>query len=144
MSSSSFPDVNVWLALASDRHTHHSMADDWFKACAGSIFFCRMTQLGLLRLLTNPSVMGNDVCSQDGAWAVHLRFRLDSRVQFHPEPHAAEIDRFLIQYGRHHNPSAKLWNDAYLAAFARCAGLTLITFDRGFQKMRHLEAKVLS
>jgi predicted nucleic acid-binding protein len=26
--------------------------------------------------------------------------------------------------------SPKVWNDAYLAAFAEAAGLTLVTFDR--------------
>jgi len=27
------------------------------------------------------------------------------------------------------------WRDAYLAAFARVAGLTLVTFDRGLRQM---------
>ena len=40
--------------------------------------------------------------------------------------------------------SPKVWNDAYLAAFARTAGLTLITFDRGFAQFTDLTAAILS
>lgn len=55
----SLPDVNVWLALAAEGHIHHASGLDWFSAQPdGSIAFCRVTQMGLLRLLTNSSAMG--------------------------------------------------------------------------------------
>lgn len=59
-----FPDINVWLALAYQGHQHHSAAVAWFRSLKdGNIHFCRVTQLGFLRLLTHPLVMRNE--SQD-------------------------------------------------------------------------------
>jgi len=56
------PDINVCVALASDRHVHHRLARDWFTAIPGAgAAFCRVTQIGFLRLLTNSRVMGEDV-----------------------------------------------------------------------------------
>jgi len=46
------PDINAWVALASDRHVHHGLARDWFTAMRGAgTAFCRVTQMGFLRLL---------------------------------------------------------------------------------------------
>ena len=54
----SLPDV-IWIALAAEGHVHHVPARDWFAAQpAASVAFCRITQMGLLRLLTNSQVMG--------------------------------------------------------------------------------------
>ena len=64
------PDVKVGVALASDLHVHHGVARDWFMAvCEAGTAFCRVTQMGLLRLLTNSRVMGDDVLNQQQAWA---------------------------------------------------------------------------
>ena len=57
------PDVNVWIAAASDRHEHHVAARQWFDSASGSVCFCRFTQMAFLRLLTNPKVMGEDILS---------------------------------------------------------------------------------
>jgi len=58
-SGSSLVDANVWLALAVDAHVHHAPALNWFAAQAeGSRAFCRLTQLALLRHLTNGKIMG--------------------------------------------------------------------------------------
>ena len=47
-------DVNVWIALAAERHTHHRVARYWFSNLQDEkLAFCRLTQLGFLRLLTN-------------------------------------------------------------------------------------------
>ncbi|HLW78053.1 MAG TPA: TA system VapC family ribonuclease toxin [Terriglobia bacterium] len=77
------PDINVWVALASDRHVHHRAAGDWFAAIgeAGAAF-CRVTQVGFLRLLTNSRVMGDDVLSQRRAWGVYEQLDGDPRVVF--------------------------------------------------------------
>jgi len=48
----SLPDVNVWIALAAEGHVHHVPAREWFPAQPdASIAYCRITQMGLLRLL---------------------------------------------------------------------------------------------
>jgi predicted nucleic acid-binding protein len=36
-----------------------------------------------------------------------------------------------------------LWTDANLAALAKCAGLRLVTFDRGFTRFSRLDSLVL-
>ncbi|HEY0758459.1 MAG TPA: hypothetical protein VGD59_04290 [Acidisarcina sp.] len=62
------PDVNVWIALASNRHVHHQAAKAWFETLADErSVFCRITELGFLRLLTNIHVMGEDVLTPERA-----------------------------------------------------------------------------
>ena len=63
-----FPDVNVWIALAVAEHTHHAAAQKWLDTGEGSVVFCRVTQMGLLRLLTNQSALGSDTFSTANAW----------------------------------------------------------------------------
>jgi hypothetical protein len=56
------PDVNVWIALASDQHIHTASATAWLQSVRNEqVAFCRITELGLLRLLTNVHVMGDEV-----------------------------------------------------------------------------------
>jgi len=40
--------------------------------------------------------------------------------------------------------SPKVWNDAYLAVFARAANLQLVTFDQGFVQFADLNRMILS
>jgi toxin-antitoxin system PIN domain toxin len=145
MKSSLFPDVNVWLALTHNRHVHHALAADWFQSLSDEpIFFCRFTQLGLLRLLTNQQVMGLDVMSQRAAWRANLRWYEDQRIEFHREPESADFERLFQEFSAKPHPSTKLWADAYLAAFAKSAGLTIVTFDKTFLAMAGINAKLLS
>jgi uncharacterized protein len=128
MTLSVFPDVNVWLALATPGHIHHKEARRWFEGLdEADLFFCRFTQIGLLRLLTTASVMGRDVLNQREAWQAYDKF-LDGGVRFLEEPPTLE-DRFR-QLTRHASSSPKEWADAYLAAFAMADGLVLVTFDK--------------
>jgi toxin-antitoxin system PIN domain toxin len=131
-----FPDVNVWIALAYEGHQHHHSARAWFIELDGAaLYFCRLTQLGLLRLLTHPSVMQEDVRSQTEAWQIYDSFLQDERISFHHEDDSEQLEsafRKLTSGGR---SSSQQWPDAYLAAFARAAELTLVTFDRGLRQM---------
>ena len=55
-------DVNVLLALVTDRHAAHTAAVRWLDGVpAGEATICRMAQTGLLRLLNNPDVMREEV-----------------------------------------------------------------------------------
>ena len=52
------PDLNVWLALASPAHQHHSSAVSyWEEQAAQQVLFCTVTALGLVRLVMQPKVM---------------------------------------------------------------------------------------
>ena len=134
--TSFLPDVNVWIALAYDGHQHHQSASSWFaKLDDNPVYFCRFTQLGLLRLLTHPTLMREDVRSQAEAWRVYDLFLGDDRVSFQAEPDPEEVGLVLRRLTSVRSSSSKQWPDAYLAAFARTAGLTLVTFDRALRGM---------
>jgi len=76
------PDVNVWIAAASDRHEHHAAARQWFDSASAPVCFCRLTQMAFLRLLTNLKVMGEDILSPAEAIAVYRQLFSDERVRF--------------------------------------------------------------
>jgi len=129
-----FPDINVWVALTYEGHIHHLNARNWFVSLerGARLFFCRFTQLGLMRLLTAESVMGKDeVMTQEEAWRAYDRWLEDERVAFLEEP--AGLDIPFRAMTRSRQSATKDWADSYLAAFAVASQLTLVTFDRAFQ-----------
>lgn len=122
------PDVNVWLALAVERHTHHRVARQWFRNLQDEkLAFCRLTQLGFLRLLTNKHVMQEEVMSPDEAWKAYRVLRLDRRIGYLAEPNDLSETWQAFTQGPLSSPN--LWTDAYLCAFAHAARTTLVTFD---------------
>lgn len=135
-----FPDVNVWIALTYEGHVHQAAARAWFGSLVpgARLFFCRITQLGFLRLLTSETVMGREVLSQLEAWAAYDRWLQDDRVSFLAEPEGLE-DAFRAM-SRLPHPAPKDWADSYLAAFASTANLTLVTFDRALHGKAKLSA----
>ena len=83
-----FSDLNVWLALSVPSHTHSADAWNWMNSLPGDgrLVFSRYTQIGLLRLLTNTSIMGEQTMTLSEAWDVYDRWLEDPRVDFYPEP----------------------------------------------------------
>jgi hypothetical protein len=126
--SLSFPDVNVWLALALEHHVHRPQAKAWWQTNDGPIAFTRLTQIGLLRLLTTSAAMDGKPLGMDEAWRVHDGLFTDDRVALVPEP--ADIETPFREYASGRVASPKLWADAWLLAVARSSGGTLVTFDR--------------
>jgi hypothetical protein len=122
--------VNVWLALAHEIHPHHNVAANWGESLASdmTLAFCRFTQLGLLRLLTNKSAMGADVLTQAKAWAVYDAFLKTTRARLIEEPRG--IDALFRQQTNRNEASTRQWADGYLTAFALAAGMRLVTFDK--------------
>jgi uncharacterized protein len=135
-------DANVWLALTAEAHSHHQTAKSyWEQDAAPTTAFCRVTQMAFLRLLTNKTVMGEHVLSPMSAWKKSTEFLALPEVQILSEPHGLEEAwREFCDLGR---MSPNLWTDAYLAAFAKCAALRLVSFDRGFLKFNGLDCLVL-
>jgi len=135
-------DVNVWVALVYDLHVHHGTARTWFESLGPEqAFFCRMTQLGLLRLLTNRKVMGRDVVSQRQAWRIFDRLSSDARVSCLAEP--ARVEAEFRRLTQSPEPSTHSWSDAYLAAVAATGGLAVATLDRGFAGAEGVEVHYL-
>jgi hypothetical protein len=129
------PDINVWLALTYDRHVLHPIARRWFEHLApgARLFFCRLTQLGLLRLLCSPAVMGSDLPKgQQEARKAYDEWLQDERIEFLEEP--AELAPKFRALDRSPQASPKEWADSYLLAFAAAADLRLVTFDQALRQ----------
>ena len=135
MNALNFLDANVWLALVWNRHAHSERAMEWFeRSSEEQFFFCRFTQLTVLRLLTTESILGKDVRNMSQAWDLWDKVWTDPRIAFLPEPENLETE--LRLHTRVPSRSPKVWADAYLLSFAIVAGLKLVTFDRAIQSRR--------
>jgi toxin-antitoxin system PIN domain toxin len=140
-------DTNVWLALSLSGHVHHHLARDWLDTVDEpvSIVFCRATQQGLLRLLTNASVLapyGNPPLTNKEAWDVYEALAMDDRIVVRANEPAGVEPRWknLAAQG---TASPKLWMDAYLAAFAISGGSRMVTTDTGFRAFAGLDLLLL-
>jgi uncharacterized protein len=141
MNTLNFLDASVWLALLWSRHVHADRAKDWFEhSNEEKFYFCRITQITVLRLLTTPAIMGNDVTSMSEAWKLWDQVCADDRIALLAEPEPIEPEFRRLSALR--SPSPKVWADAYLLAFASVAGLKLITFDRSLRS-RGIDVHVL-
>jgi toxin-antitoxin system PIN domain toxin len=136
-----FPDVNVWIALAVAEHIHHAAAQEWLDTGEGSVVFCRVTQMGLLRLLTNRSALGSDTFSTANAWGAFDEFLRNRRITMSEEPPGLE-DRWRTATMRERHGS-NWWTDTYLAAFASAAGFTLVTFDAQLAGRKNVKTHLL-
>lgn len=122
-------DVNFWLALTVDSHVHHAAAMGWLRDNPDEdLVFCRITQSGLLRLLTNSQIMKDDVLTPAEAWRAYDTFASNRRVRFMNEPNG--LEQHWRSLARHSRKGPNFWTDAYLTAFAAAAGLAVLTFDR--------------
>ena len=127
-------DINFWVALVLDSHVGHTTAQGFFDSLSrDQLWFCRFSQIGFLRILTNRSVMGPQLLSQQKAWHLYDHLRGDERIQYLEEPLALEPRFRRSTQGR--LPAHKAWSDAYLAAVAGEAGFAVATFDRDFRRL---------
>ena len=129
MTSLSFPDINVWLALLIEDHVHRPAAVAWWRADRShQVAFSRLTQVGVLRLLTTSAAMNGQPLSMAEAWSAHDSLYLDDRVVFLAEP--PMLERAFRNAASSDQASPKPWADAYLTAFAEVSGAQVVTFDR--------------
>lgn len=136
-------DVNFWLALTFESHFHHATAIEWFEGNSEVDFhFCRLTQQGYLRLATNPKAFGDEAVTLSEAWVLYDALMADPRVEFAVEP--LNLEELWRANTQRHSFSPKVWNDAYLAAFANAASIELITFGSGFRQYDKLALTILS
>jgi toxin-antitoxin system PIN domain toxin len=120
-------DVGVWLAATWGRHARHHIARHWFDEQSDDLILCRVTQMSLLRLVSNPAIMGEDAVTRSEAWRIIDQFWSDNRVLWAEEPdHLEAVFRAISAQD---NNSHKLWTDDYLAAFAQASGASLATLD---------------
>ena len=125
------PDVNVWVAANWAQHEHHRIAKRWFDQANDEIAFCRVTQMGLLRLITNPAITHGDALTRRQAWNRVEHLMADPRVRFLSEPEG--LVPLWLTFSKRDDHSHLLWMDDYLAAFAQAANAELVTMDRAFR-----------
>ena len=101
-----------------------------------------LTQQGFLQLATNPSVFKDETVTMDAAWVYYDRLLEDERVYFVREPEG--LEKAWKIYTRNQTYSHRVWNDAYLAAFAQTANLKIATFDKGFREYKETKLTILS
>jgi toxin-antitoxin system PIN domain toxin len=133
-------DANVWLALIHAAHPHHTVAQRVWTGFRRPVF-CRQTQMALVRLLCNRHVMESDILSLSGAWAKYDWLYANAYCDYVNEP--VGFETAFRYYAQSNFPSIQRLGDAYLAAFALTAELTLVTFDKGFRQFKGLDCKVL-
>lgn len=124
-------DVGVWLALVYEAHLHSEAARRWKARTSEPLALCRVTQMSLLRLITNRAIMGDDVLTRAAAWTVLDRLDADRQIVCTAEPDGLEV--LWRSFSARDERSHKLWTDDYLAAFALAGGMSLATLDRKVQ-----------
>ncbi|HYG74975.1 MAG TPA: TA system VapC family ribonuclease toxin [Planctomycetota bacterium] len=136
-------DINVWLASAFGEHEHHEVARAYLETCTSehTLVFCRLTQLGFLRLATTHAVMRENTCTNEEAWLVLDELMKDERVVLLNEPPGLELKWRKLSTAKLSQP--KSWMDDYLCAFALTAGLRVVTFDRGIHATTDVDVLLL-
>lgn len=121
-------DVNLLTSLLDVRHVLHSQAREWFREKDRPVATCPLTQLGLLRILTNTTATKWPI-GFPGAQILLSSITDLTQHEFWPDDQTAlAIDTHPI---RAHNQ----WNDAYLLALARKRRGAVATFDRGMVEL---------
>lgn len=121
-------DVSACLVGFWDGHVHHVPTRAWLEAAEDeSLGVCRVVHLGWLRLLTNPSVLGEDVLTRSDAWNFVGAVLSDGRFAWVEE--APHVDTHLADHAARDDHSHKLWTDDYLAAVALAGGHSFATLD---------------
>jgi toxin-antitoxin system PIN domain toxin len=125
-------DLNVFVALVWPAHEHHRPAHDWFKSRGRWKWAtCPITELGLVRLLSNPA-FSPDALSLDQAFSL-LRTNLKHPLhEFWPDSIRVtpSLDD-LVQ----HMEGYKQVTDAYLLSLAIRRKARLATFDTGLKQL---------
>ncbi len=127
-----FLDANVWLPMVWEGHVASETVHRWAADRSDDLVLCRVMQLALLRHLTNPVIMGDEVRTNEQASQILVVLRSQNEILFHGDSSAA--DTLFPALGASPGSHCNRWTDAYLAAFAITGNYDLVTFDRGFAR----------
>jgi toxin-antitoxin system PIN domain toxin len=116
-------DINMLLALTWPNHQHHAQAHDWFAVQAKRGWAtCAFTQLGFVRLSSNPAYSPDAVPPQDAA-ALLQHWTRHKAHHFWNSP-AADMAAIYVRALGHQQV-----NDAWLVEVARKNKGKLVTLD---------------
>lgn len=137
-----FLDINVWIALSNADHPHNARAKKYFESEAATrICFCRVSAMGLVRIASQPNVVGHSPLTPQDSWALYERWRDRQDVVMVADP--TNLDAILSRWVVSGIVTAKHWTDAYLAAVAVGHSLRLVTFDRDYDRFPGLNVLLL-
>ncbi len=131
-------DVNVLVALAWPSHTHHRIAQAWFRR-HGRLGWasCPITQTGFVRISSNPKFI-DGVVSPSGAIVLLDEVMQTTRHTFWPD------DLSLVSNLSQEDEPSCFWphvaghrqvTDAYLLALAQKHQGKLATLDKGIRTL---------
>lgn len=122
-------DVNILVALMAPEHVHHARAHAWFVS-VGAWATTPITETGLLRLLTNPAIVG-------------IQVSLSQALQLLRDMHADSAHELLRDEASVVSPQISLERltsprdvtDIHLVDLAARHGSVLATLDRGIPEL---------
>ena len=125
-------DLNILTALLWPAHEHHEAAHRWFGARRkGRWATCALTQLGLIRLVSNPSFSRDALSPADAVLLLSANLGHAN--------HEFWIDALSVPAALEAVPRKlqghQQVTDAYLLALANHHGGVLATFDRGLEAL---------
>ncbi len=131
-------DTSVWVAAYFEEHEFFLPAKTFLASCSGAepALFCRASEQSWLRLVTTPLLHRlYKVPTMTNADAVAIL------ATWYAQPHIRCLDaepedtrELWLELAAIPSASPKVWMDAYLAAFAIRAGLSLATLDADFRR----------
>ncbi len=144
MTRASLLDVNVLLPVLLPQHPAHAAAHAWLmhRPSDAVAYWAWPTQLGVLRLLSQPRIMGDAALAPEQAlqtWEALVAAAGLQQIADTPPAHAQHLRRLVA--GRATSPN--LWTDAWLAALALSLGCEMVSFDRGFRSFAGLHLNLL-
>ncbi len=132
-------DVNVLLALAWPNHQFHVAALERLEQKNGRWATCALTQLGFIRLSSNPAVVGVTKSPSEAAALLGMLVQ-DSRHLYLGSMPSPGAELFRQHFER--ILSSKQVTDAYLLALAEQNNARLVTFDTRLTALARLKEHV--
>lgn len=125
-------DINLLIALAWPHHIHHAAAHSWFdKSGHNSWATCPITQLGFVRISSNPKIIPQAVSPREAMEMLRRITALPGHVFWPDEitPSEAAVFNSTALVGH------RQLTDAYLVALAQHHHGTLATIDGGPEQL---------
>lgn len=119
-------DTNLLLALAWPNHEFHESAHSWWKKSPKRWATCAITELGFIRLSSNPAFARDAVTQYEAAELLDRLISLEQHEYWERLPHL-EARQFRGIMGH------KQVNDTYLLKLALLHRGKLATFDSGIR-----------
>lgn len=118
-------DVNVLLSLGASTHNFHKRTNLWIQSLKADdvLLTCSITELGFVRILSQPSTYDIDVTSAI-QFLKELKTEATIRFEFLPDPHGATDLPAWVD-------TSKKTTDGHLLALAQAHGAELVTYDTG-------------